>query len=68
MAVEGLVAIGPVPRGPGEIIRTPVVGPAIATLFGWYWMAFVAGGISLAGGCSLALRSRDHDRQARRAD
>jgi len=53
---------------PGEIIRKPVVKPAIATLLGWYWMAFVAGGISLAGGSGLALRSRDRDRQASRAD
>ena len=53
---------------PGEIIRKPVVEPAIATLLGWYWMAFVAGGISLAGGSGLALRSRDRDRQAPRAD
>jgi hypothetical protein len=50
---------------PDKIIRKPVVGPAIARLLGWYWMAFVAGGISLAGGSGLALRSRDCDRQAR---
>ena len=43
---------------PAKIIRNPVVQPAIVTILGWYWMAFVAGGISLAGGCGLALRSR----------
>ncbi len=49
---------------PGEIIRKPVAEPAIVTLLGWYWLAFLAGGISLAGGCGLALSSRNRDRRA----
>ena len=53
---------------PFEINRKPVVEPAIATFLGWYWMAFVAGGISLAGGSGLALRRRDRDRQPAQAD
>ncbi len=53
---------------PDQIIRKPVVKPSTATLLDWYWLAFVAGGISLAGGCGLALRSRDRDRRVPRAD
>jgi hypothetical protein len=53
---------------PGEIIRKPGAAPAIATLLGWYWLAFLAGGISLAGGSGLALSSRNRDRQTARAD
>jgi hypothetical protein len=41
---------------PGKIMRKPVAEPAIATILGWYWIAFVAGGISLAVGSGLALR------------
>jgi hypothetical protein len=49
---------------PGGIVRKPVAEPATATLLGWYWLAFLAGGISLAGGSGLALSSRNRDRQA----
>ena len=49
---------------PGGIFRKPVAEPAIVTLLGWYWLAFLAGGISLAGGCGLTLSSRNRDRQA----
>ena len=34
-------------------------------LLDWYWLAFVGGGISLAGGSGLALGSRYPDRRAR---
>ena len=39
-----------------------------ATLLDWYWLAFVCGGISLAGGSGLALGSRHRDRRALRAE
>ena len=42
--------------GPGEVIRERVVDPA--TLLGWYWLAFVVGGIGLASGSVLAMRAR----------
>ena len=51
---------------PGEIVRKRVVNPA--KLLEWYWLAFVVGGISLAGGSGMALRIRDRDRRAPRAD
>ncbi len=54
--------------GPGGTNRQAAVAPSIATLHDWYWLAFVFGGISLAGGSGLALRSRDRDRRALRAD
>ena len=47
---------------PFEIIRKPVVEPAIPTFLGWHWVAFVAGGISLACGSGLALRGRGRGR------
>ena len=53
--------------GPDGLIRKQVE-PSTATLLDWYWLAFVVGGISLAGGAGLALGSRDRDRQALRAD
>ena len=53
---------------PDRIIRKHLEEPSTATRLDWYWLAFVAGGISLAGGSGLALRSRDRDRQALRAD
>ena len=53
---------------PGGIIRKPVEEPSTATLLDWYWLAFVGGGISLAGGSGLALGSRDRDRRALRAE
>ena len=53
---------------PGGIIRKQVEEPSTATLLDWYWLAFVGGGISLAGGSGLALGSRYRDRRALRAD
>lgn len=53
---------------PGEIVRKQVEQPSTATLLDWYWLAFVGGGISLAGGSGLALGSRHHHRRAPRAD
>jgi hypothetical protein len=53
---------------PDGIIRKPVEEPSIAALLDWYWLAFVVGGISLAGGSGLALGSRYHDRRALRAE
>ena len=49
---------------PDGIIRKPVEEPSTATLLDWYWLAFVGGGISLAGGSGLALGSRCRDRRA----
>jgi hypothetical protein len=54
--------------GPGRPGRQPEVEPSTATLLGWYWLAFVGGGISLAGGSGLALGSRYRDRRALPAD
>jgi hypothetical protein len=53
---------------PDGMIRKPVEGRSIATLLDCYWLAFVGGGISLAGGSGLALGSRYRDRRALRAD
>jgi hypothetical protein len=53
---------------PDGIIREQVEEPSVAALPDRYWMAFVAGGISLAGGSGLALGSRYRDRRALRAD
>ena len=53
---------------PDGIIWKQVEEPSTATLLDWYWLAFVGGGISLAGGSGLALGSRDRDRRALRAD
>jgi hypothetical protein len=44
------------------------VEPSTATPLDWYWLAFVVGGINLAGGSGLALGSRDRDRRALRAE
>ena len=52
---------------PDGIIRKQVGGPSPATLLDWYWLAFVGGGLSLAGGSGLALGSR-RDLQALRAN
>ncbi|HKI18396.1 MAG TPA: hypothetical protein VKA15_10970 [Isosphaeraceae bacterium] len=54
--------------GPGRPGRQPEVDPPTATWLDWYWLAFVAGGISLAGGSGLALGSRYRERRALRAD
>ena len=54
--------------GPGRPDWQPAVEPSTATLLDWYWLAFVVGGISLAGGSGLALGSRYRDRRALRAD
>ena len=53
---------------PGEITWKQVEEPSTAALLEWYWLAFVGGGISLAGGSGLALGSRYRDRRALRAD
>jgi hypothetical protein len=54
--------------GPGQLNWQPAVEPPTATLLDWYWLVFVAGGISLAGGSGLALGIRYRDRQAPRAE
>ena len=54
--------------GPGRPNRQTAVEPSTATLLDWYWLAFVVGGISLAGGSGLALGSRYRDRRAPRAE
>jgi len=54
--------------GPGRPVRQPEVEPPTATLLDWYRLAFVGGGISLAGGSGLALGSSYRDRRALRAD
>ncbi len=48
--------------GPGPLDRQHEFEPSTATRLDWYWLAFVGGGISLAGGSGLALGShyRDH--------
>ncbi|APW60124.1 hypothetical protein [Paludisphaera borealis] len=51
--------------GPDRPNWQQAVEPSTATLLDWYWLVFVAGGISLAGGAGVALRSRD--RRALRA-
>ena len=50
--------------GPDLLSRQHEFEPSTATLLDWYWLAFVAGGISLAGGSGLALGSRYRDRRA----
>jgi hypothetical protein len=54
--------------GPGPLNGQHEFEPSTPTLLDWYWLAFVAGGISLAGGTGLALGSRYRDRRALRAD
>ncbi len=54
--------------GPGRPVRQQEVEPSTATLLDWYWLAFVVGGINLAGGSGLALGSRYRDRRALRAE
>jgi hypothetical protein len=54
--------------GPRRPNRQPVDESSTVTLLDWYWLAFVGGGISLAGGSGLALRGRDCDRRALRAE
>lgn len=44
------------------IIRDQPEGPSTATSLDWYWLAFVGGGISLAGGAGLSLGGRRRDR------
>ncbi len=53
---------------PDGIVRKHVEEPSTATLLDRYWLAFVGGGISLAGGSGLALGSRRRDRRALPAD
>jgi hypothetical protein len=52
--------------GPVRPDWQPMVEPSTATLLDWYWLAFVVGGINLAGGSGLALGSRYRDRKALR--
>jgi hypothetical protein len=52
---------------PDGIIRNEVEEPSTSTPLDWYWLAFVGGGISLAGGSGLSLGSRYRDRWALRA-
>jgi hypothetical protein len=54
--------------GPGRPNSEPAVEPSTATLLDWYRLAFVVGGISMAGGSGLALGRRCPDRRALRAD
>lgn len=54
--------------GPDRPKWQPAVESSTAALFDWYWLAFVVGGISLAGGSGLALGSRYRDRRALRAE
>jgi hypothetical protein len=54
--------------GPDRPNRQPAVETSTATLLDWYWLVFVGGGISLAGGSGLALGSRLRDRRALQAD
>jgi hypothetical protein len=54
--------------GPGPLDRQHEFEPSSATLLDWYWLAFIGGGFSLAGGSGLALGSRYRDRLAPRAD
>jgi hypothetical protein len=54
--------------GPGRPNLQPAVEPSTATWPDRYWLAFVVGGISLACGAGLAVRSRYRDRRALRAD
>ena len=52
----------------GEIIWNQVEEPPTGAVLEWYWLAFIGGGISLAGGSGLALGSRDRDRRALRVN
>jgi hypothetical protein len=53
--------------GPGRPDWPPASEPPTAALLDWSWLAFVVGGINLAGGSGLALGSR-RGRRAPRAD
>ncbi|MGC8643319.1 MAG: hypothetical protein ACP5XB_25965 [Isosphaeraceae bacterium] len=44
--------------GPGRPNWPPAAEPRAATPLVWYWLAFVIGGINVAGGSGLALGSR----------
>jgi hypothetical protein len=53
---------------PDGIVREHFVEPSTARFFAnWYWLAFVAGGISVASGFGLALGSRYRERRDLRA-
>jgi hypothetical protein len=63
-AVEPFLAgLGPVPPD-----RQHGFEPWTAKLPGWYWLAFVVGGMGLAGGSGMALGGHYRDRRARRSD
>ena len=51
--------------GPGEVVRKAIGEPSTATALDWYWVAFVLGGINLAGGLIVAMGSRRRDRRER---
>ena len=42
--------------GPGKLVRESAVEFSTSTILDWYWLAFVGGGISLAGGLTLLAR------------
>lgn len=44
--------------GPGRPVQEPPFEPPAPTGLDWYWLVFVGGGLSLASGSGLALRSR----------
>ena len=44
--------------GPGPIVRETVQEPSTATWLDRYWVAFVLGGVSLAGGLGLLMTSK----------
>jgi len=54
--------------GPDRPNWQPTVEPSSATPLDWYWLAFVVGGISLAGGSGLALGGHYRDRRALRVE
>jgi hypothetical protein len=54
--------------GPGEVVWHQEVEPSISTILDWYPVAFVLGGISLAGGGVVALGGRRRYRRESRGD
>ena len=44
--------------GPGPLVREPADQPSTATHLDWYWLAFVGGGMSLAGGLAFLAQDR----------
>jgi hypothetical protein len=54
--------------GAGRPNWQPAEERSTVMLLDWYWLGFVGGGIRLAGGSGLALRGRNRDRRALRAE